>query len=115
MLYRSTSLSRISSIKFGEGLGIPDWNISGGDIVSAKMLEDPFVDAPRCQAGHTNIMANQSVAKVVHARVLGDPFSPRVDRLYDPVTPDTAQGVYPPEACVFVAKSVIARTSKSVY
>lgn len=29
---------------------------------------------------------------------------PRADRINDPITPENAQGVFPPEACVFVAK-----------
>ena len=32
--------------------------------------------------------------------------TPRSDRLSDPITPQNAQGVLPPEACVFVAKYV---------
>ena len=41
---------------------------------------------------------------------LSSPFSPREDRLGQQPSADNAQALYPPDACVFVAKSVVCST-----
>ncbi|KAK5079729.1 hypothetical protein LTR70_008344 [Exophiala xenobiotica] len=40
--------------------------------------------------------------------------TPRSDRLTDPITPQNAQGVLPPEACIFVAKYVKKEPGKDL-
>lgn len=95
-----TRHSRTQSLSSNEGsIGMIRGN--QGDID-----EDPFVSDPRDE-NRPNVVSSSLVNTNMAPT---DPenqnwsFSPRLDRLGEDVSPQNAQGLLSPQACVFVAK-----------
>jgi hypothetical protein len=87
------------------GIAVP----TGPRAERLAMADDPFVTPPRgIEVGTPVGVRGASTACVSRAEVNVTPtptgFTPRPDRLAETVSADNAQGVYPPQACVFVAK-----------
>lgn len=82
------------------------------DVVQRKDPEDPFVESPDNNNKNQAVVDISTPAQqmlkslpntaVKYTQETG--FTPRPDRLVQPITPANAQGVFPPEALVFVAK-----------
>jgi hypothetical protein len=105
-----STLPRATEIEYNE---VPHWNSAASDVGQSGHVEDPFVTPPACPK--TPVSAAMSVTPTPKAptktvqfkNISFDGISPRADRLNDPVTPANAQGLFPPSACVFVAKYVL--------
>jgi hypothetical protein len=74
-------------------------------------MDDPFVTPTRGIETVSLSAARESatgVSREQQAHVTPTPagFTPRPDRLAEVISADNAQAVYPPQACVFVAKLV---------
>lgn len=77
-------------------------SLSDSETSSKEEMEDPFVDAPKTaipvlSKEDGNIEDGESVAE-------NWSFSPRGDRFEEDVSARNAQGLFAPQACVFVAK-----------
>ncbi len=71
--------------------------------------EDPFVTPPRGIEANTPSAAREAGTTATSGpeAITSDSatgFTPRPDRLAEPLSADNAQAVLPPQACVFVAK-----------
>jgi len=71
----------------------------------SKAEDDVFVGGAKSPADKEAQSAIVSHELRGHTSLNSKP-TPRADRLSDQITPQNAQGVLPPEACVFVAKYV---------
>ena len=86
------------------------------DFVQTGGLEDPFQDAEASEAGEeADIIPASEDGQETGARAAtglmptsNRVFAPRADRLKQPITPQNAQGLFPPAAALFVAKYVLS-------
>ena len=89
---------------------------SGGHFIRRSVdtrVEDPFIEKDGSsstdpfpgEARETSPLHRRTQSTTALARSeAGMIYSPRADRLGQPLSPANAQGVLPPDACVFVAK-----------
>ena len=80
-----------------------------GPRAERASAEDPFVTPPRGIESDTSAAAREAdTATTSGPEAITSPvptgFTPRPDRLAEPLSADNAQAVLPPQACVFVAK-----------
>lgn len=73
--------------------------------LESRADDDVFIGAAKARVDSTAQSPAASRELVGYTSPNTKP-TPRSDRLTDPITPQNAQGVLPPEACVFVAKYV---------
>lgn len=74
-------------------------------LVESRKEDDVFRDdrSETVKPTTTDLPTTASAGATQYTSPTNKP-APRADRLREPVTPNNAQGVHPPEACVFVAK-----------
>ena len=113
VLSRSASANNIENMGYDDNTHSArpkvEWNYSGAGLVQTRPMEDPFLSTPdRPRSTASNVSVTPTPLNRVHtvqaAATPSHDFSPREDRLQQPVTPANAQGRFAPEACVFVAK-----------
>lgn len=113
ILSRSASANNIENMSHNDTLHparpTVEWNYSGAGLIHARPMEDPFLSTPdRPRSTASNVSVTPTPQNRVHtvqaAATPAQDFSPREDRLQQPITPANAQGRFAPEACVFVAK-----------
>lgn len=82
-------------------------------LFESKSEDDVFVGDTRPQVDN-RIQSTGMRHELVEYTSPNSKPTPRSDRLSDPITPQNAQGVLPPEACVFVAKYVREESSQEL-
>lgn len=89
-----------------------DPNLNSNMYLESKDEDDVFGGGARLpETGHDKTLSTGQELVVSPASKI----TPRADRLTEQITPHTAQGVLPPEACVFVAKYAPYFVMKNVY
>lgn len=80
--------------------------------VESQADDDVFIGAGKIKAD-SNAQSSATGRELIEYSSPNTKITPRSDRLTDPITPQNAQGVLPPEACVFVAKYVEKSVDKN--
>ena len=103
----------------------PEGKVSSTSFIvhdSTSAMDDPFTSTTSsdkdksskssCDSAFTaplvrGVSSASGDAGAIQAESTSSPFSPREDRIGQQPSADNAQALYPPDACVFVAKSVL--------
>lgn len=119
ILPRSVSAGSIERMGHSETTRAREWDIRSAGSFMTNAVEDPFVatpDRPKSSVSSVSVTPTPigRVQSVQSSTTPVQDFSPREDRLQQPITPANAQGRFGPEACVFVAKYVPHLASKAL-
>jgi hypothetical protein len=82
---------------------------TGPRALRATTTDDPFVTPPRGIGSGPSTPAREPLTTTGsmaegNATPTASGFTPRADRLAEPITAENAQAIFLPQACVFVAK-----------